>query len=83
MEPLGDPDDLHYPEPADGPAAESAGRPTHAEIAARAHQLWLEEGQPQHCAERHWLQAERELQEAGNSDSLIERVHERAGSAQA
>jgi len=65
------------------PAALPATPPTHAEIAARAHQLWLEQGRPPDSAERIWLEAEHELNAAAKSHSLIEKVHERGGSVQA
>jgi hypothetical protein len=60
-----------------------SGGLAHHEIAARAHQLWFQEGCPSGCAERHWLLAERELHTAANSRNLIEKVNEKAGSVQA
>jgi hypothetical protein len=36
-------------------------RPTHNEIAARAYQIWLEQGRPDGHDLDHWLQAEYEL----------------------
>lgn len=35
--------------------------PTHSEIAALAHQIWLEQGRPDDSAERDWVEAERRL----------------------
>jgi hypothetical protein len=57
--------------------------PTHAEIAAMAHTLWLAEGQPTQSAERNWLDAERELKAGRISRKMIERAEERSGSVQA
>jgi hypothetical protein len=54
------------------------GAPSHAEIALRAYQLWLEQGRPPHSADRNWLEAEHELQVAAKSHSLIAKVHEQA-----
>jgi Protein of unknown function (DUF2934) len=71
-----------YPGPDESSAREPAGTPTHQEIAARAHQLWLQEGQPPESAERNWLDAERELKEAAISRRLIEMAHQGAGSVQ-
>jgi Protein of unknown function (DUF2934) len=55
---------------------------THDEIKVRAHQLWIEEGKPPDSAERHWLEAERELNAAAKSRSLLEKVNQRGGSVQ-
>jgi hypothetical protein len=71
-------DSGHFPDTGDTSAAHVAG-PTQAEIAARAHQLWLEEGQPHGSDERHWLQAEQELRAAASAEDS----NERADSAQA
>ena len=43
----------------------AANHPTHAEIAQRAHQLWLEQGCPQGTAAQNWFDAERELRGLG------------------
>jgi len=43
------------------PLEQSTEGPSHAEISARAYELWVEEGQPSDAAERNWLNAEREL----------------------
>jgi hypothetical protein len=64
------------------PASETPAPPTHADIATRAHQLWMEQGQPSDCAERIWLDAERELQSTVKSRSLLEKVQQHAGSVQ-
>ena len=69
-------DSSRYPEPAED------GAPTYAEIADRAHQIWLEQGQPADSAEQNWLQAERELQASGTSRRLVEQVRAHAGSVQ-
>ncbi|MGH9665152.1 MAG: DUF2934 domain-containing protein, partial [Bryobacteraceae bacterium] len=37
--------------------APSIQSPAHEEIAARAHELWLEQGQPPGSAESNWLEA--------------------------
>jgi hypothetical protein len=36
-------------------------KPTQAEIAVRAHEIYVKKGCPQGQSEAHWLQAEREL----------------------
>ena len=38
-------------------------------IAARAYELWEEEGRPQGAHERHWLQASREVEAAARKKS--------------
>lgn len=74
-------DAAHYPDPtSSGPDRMQA--PTREEIEARAHQLWLEEGQPSGAAERHWLEAERELTATATSRRLVEKAHQEAGSVQ-
>ena len=71
-------DSGHFPDTGDANASQVSG-PTQAEIAARAHQLWLEQGQPHGCDEQHWHQAEQELRAAAAAES----PNERADSAQA
>ncbi len=51
-------DGEHYP---DVETQEDHLLPGHSEIAALAHQLWLEQGRPAHSAERDWFEAERRL----------------------
>ena len=81
MNQVGDHNGELYPEP--GKDTEWDLVPSHAEIAARAYQLWLEQGQPANCAEHNWLEAERELKASLVSKSLVEKVYARAGSEQA
>ncbi|MGH9646974.1 MAG: DUF2934 domain-containing protein [Bryobacteraceae bacterium] len=69
-------DGRHYPDPGDDAA------PAYQDIAARAHQIWLEQGQPLDSAEQNWLEAERELRASATSRRLVEQVHEHAGSVQ-
>lgn len=69
-------DSGHYPDPGEDAV------PTYEDIAARAHQLWLAQGQPTDSAERNWLEAERELQASAKSRRLVAQVHEHAGSVQ-
>ena len=57
-------------------------QPTHAEIAARAYQLWIEQGRQSDSAEQNWLRAERELRSTATSRRLVDRIRERAGSLQ-
>ena len=49
------------------PDAASAGtpRPTHAEIAERAYEIYLKKGRQQGQCDRNWLQAEQELRKQG------------------
>lgn len=48
------------PEPKHVPIPEAA-MPTHDQISALAHQLWLESGQPEGVAEQNWCEAEQRL----------------------
>jgi hypothetical protein len=75
-------DGQRYPDPQEDPISQPAETPTYADIAARAHQLWLEQGQPPDSSERNWLAAERELKAAANSRRLVKGVHENSGSVQ-
>ena len=75
-------DSRRYPGQENSSAPAPAGVPTHEEIATRAHELWLKEGQPRDSAERNWLEAERELTAAATSRRLVEQVHDTAGSVQ-
>lgn len=77
-------DEEHYPpitkkdhEPPDAPAS-----PTAAEIAERAHQLWIEGGCREGSDHQNWLEAERELQESALSRRLTQISHEKGGSVQ-
>ncbi len=47
--------------PAARPAATQP--PTNEMIAARAYEIWQQNGCPEGCEQEHWLQAERELQQ--------------------
>jgi hypothetical protein len=38
-----------------------SGKPTHAQIAARAYEIYVKKGRPQGQCESNWLQAEKEL----------------------
>jgi len=40
---------------------ETRHKPTHQEIAALAHELWVERGSPEGSAEEDWLKAEEQL----------------------
>lgn len=42
-------------------SADSSNRPTHAQIAALAHELWIEQGCPEGRDKENWYEAEREL----------------------
>lgn len=75
-------DGTHYPHPAESSVDEETEPPSHADIAARAHQMWLEQGQPEGSADQNWLEAERELKTAAGSRSLVHQVHQHAGSVQ-
>jgi hypothetical protein len=61
---------------------EASEQPTHAEIAARAHQRWLEKGCRAGSHEEDWLVAERELSDAALSRRQIEISHQKGGSVQ-
>jgi len=45
----------------------------HETIAARAYDLWLQDGKPEDQADAHWLQAEREMV-AGRRESAADPV---------
>ena len=75
-------DGQHNPGPEEDPSSHPVEAPAYAAIAARAHQLWLEHGQPPDSSERDWLEAERELKVAAGSRRLVKGVHERSGSVQ-
>ena len=49
------------------PARSQSTHPTETDIAKRAFELYCERGRQDGHAVEHWLQAERELQEAANS----------------
>jgi hypothetical protein len=38
-------------------------------VRERAYQIWLDEGCPDGCADRHWVQAERELEQDSIADA--------------
>jgi hypothetical protein len=65
----------------DGPE-DGRNRPTHSEIAARAYELWLEQGEPAGSAEENWLEAERQLRTASTSHSMMAAANQRGGSVQ-
>ena len=46
----------HYRDLEEDPISHPAEAPAYADIAARAHQLWLEQGQPPDSSERNWLE---------------------------
>jgi hypothetical protein len=56
--------------------------PGEAEIAARAHQIWMERGCPDGSAGQDWLDAERELKDGALSRRLTQMAHEKGGSVQ-
>jgi hypothetical protein len=70
------------PAPEEDPSSHPIEAPAYAAIAARAHQLWLEQGQQPDSSERNWLEAERELKVAASSRRLIKGVHQQSGSVQ-
>ncbi len=45
-------------------------RPTHEEIAKLAYQIWLSEGSPDGCAERHWYEAEAQIIRTRQAEAL-------------
>jgi hypothetical protein len=47
--------------PVTNPLPASAPPPTREQIAALAHAIWLDRGQPHGCDIEHWLEAERQL----------------------
>lgn len=48
--------------PSPKPAAQLPP-PTHEEITARAHRLWIETGRPEGRHREHWFEAERQLRD--------------------
>lgn len=75
-------DGKQYPEPEHKTVPEVA-MPTHDQIAALAHQLWMERGSPNESSDKDWLEAERRLLELVASKSQVSEVHDKAGSVQA
>ena len=51
------------------PGSAGTTRPTHAEIAKRAYEIYLKKGRQQGQCERNWLQAEQELRPQGMAAS--------------
>lgn len=47
------------------PGSAATAKPTHAEIASRAYEIYLKKGKHQGQCERNWLQAELELRDHG------------------
>lgn len=45
-------------------------KPTHEEIAIAAYYIWLSEGCPEGCAERHWYEAEAQLIRMRQAEAL-------------
>jgi hypothetical protein len=76
-------DQKRYSDLTEDPISQPAETPSYEDIAARAHQLWLEQGQPPDSSERNWLEAERELKAAATSRRMLKGVHEKSGSVQA
>ncbi|QYM77938.1 DUF2934 domain-containing protein [Horticoccus luteus] len=52
------------------PAATTPRLPTHDEVAARAHSIWVEQGCPHGRHVEHWTEAERQLREPLAQDDL-------------
>ena len=75
-------DHSHYPDPTETPVDEQTEPPSHAEIAALAHRLWVEQGRPTGSAEQNWFEAESELKTAAGSRTLVHKLHKHAGSVQ-
>lgn len=74
-------DEDHYPE-MEAQESESHS-PTHEEIAALAHQLWIKRGSPIGSPERDWLEAEGELSfERHDARMQIQHLHNNSGSVQ-
>ncbi len=76
-----------YPEQNESPQhadiAQSPERaPTHAEIAKRAYEIWLEQGSPANAAERNWIEAQQQLQSGGDAQNQLHDLHEKSGSVQ-
>ncbi|MGC8743685.1 MAG: DUF2934 domain-containing protein [Verrucomicrobiia bacterium] len=55
-------------------------RPTHEEIATMAYYIWLSEGCPEGCAERHWFEAEAQLIRTRQAEAM-EKLKKRSKSA--
>lgn len=55
-------------------------RPTHEEIATMAYYIWLSEGCPEGCAERHWFEAEAQLIRTRQAEAM-EKLKKRSKTA--
>ena len=72
-----------YPEMNESPSHGAVERaPTHAELAKRAYEIWVDQGSPDNAAERNWIEAQQQLQSGGDSQNQLHNLHEKAGSVQ-
>lgn len=55
-------------------------KPTHEEIAVAAYYIWLSEGCPEGCAERHWYEAEMQLIRMRQAEALEKMKNQSASS---
>jgi Protein of unknown function (DUF2934) len=72
----------HYPEGGWQESAEGTNLPSDAEIAAAAHRIWEQRGRRSDSHEQDWLEAERQLREAGNTPRDSRILAEQSGSVQ-
>ena len=77
-------DSKHYPAvESDGDVPENLNYPSHAEVSARAYQLWEEAGYPDESHQQNWLEAERQLIEARETPVQSRVLAAQAGSVHA
>ncbi len=70
-------DQEHYPE-----QHEVKNAPAYEEIAARAHELWIQRGSPHGDPEQDWLKAEAQLRAAKESHAVQNSMNHKGGSVQ-
>lgn len=70
-------DQEHYPE-----QHEVQDSPAYDEIAARAHELWIQRGSPHGNPEQDWLEAEAQLRAANESHAVLNSMNRKGGSVQ-
>jgi hypothetical protein len=77
-------DARHYPEKNEAlfEPTDPKVRPTRAQIAARAHELWTARGCPQGSSEQDWLQAEADLKRELQEHAPLKGVRKKTGSVQ-
>lgn len=72
----------HYPQGGAQENGHSVNRPSNAEIAELAHQIWEQHGRPAGSHEQDWSEAERQLMERRGTPKDSQILAEQSGSVQ-